>query len=105
MNEQDARHRIEEALRTSGARYCEVRLEETVGTRVVYRGKRLDTAQELLDRGGFVRCLAEEGGWGTATFNDLAQLGKKVREALDCVRAIPGARIELAAVAPTTSVT
>jgi TldD protein len=101
----EQRHRMEEAIRESGARYCEVRLEETVGTRVVYRGKRLDTAQELLDRGGFVRCLADEGGWGTATFNDLGQLGRKVKEALDCARAIPGARIELAAVAPTTSVT
>jgi TldD protein len=104
MHEQDVRHRIEEALRTSGARYCEVRIEETVGTRVVYRGKRLDTAQELLDRGGFVRCLAEQGGWGTATFNDLDQLPRKVKEALACARAIPAERIELAPVAPASSV-
>jgi TldD protein len=105
MREQEVRHRIEEALRTSGARYCEVRIEETVGTRVVYRGKRLDTAQELLDRGGFVRCLAEQGGWGTATFNDLDQLKKKTQEALACARAVPAERIELAPVAPVTSVT
>jgi TldD protein len=96
----DLRHRIEEAIRKSGARFCEVRIEDLVGTRVVYRGKRLDTAQELLDRGGFVRCLAPEGGWGTATFNDLDQLERKVREALDCARAIPAERIELAPVAP-----
>ncbi|MCO5170906.1 MAG: TldD/PmbA family protein [Planctomycetes bacterium] len=105
MDEQEVRHRIEEAIRRSGARYCEVRIEETVGTRVVYRGKRLDTAQELLDRGGFVRCLAEEGGWGTATFNDLDQLPRKVQEALACARAVPAARIDLAEVAPAVSVT
>ncbi|MBX3469048.1 MAG: TldD/PmbA family protein [Planctomycetes bacterium] len=105
MDEQEARHRIEEAIRRSGARFCEVRIEETVGTRVVYRGKRLDTAQELLDRGGFVRCLAEEGGWGTATFNDLDQLPRKVQEALACARAVPAARIDLAEVAPAVSVT
>lgn len=101
----DHRNRIEDAIRTSGARYCEVRLEETQGTRVVYRGKRLDAAQESLDRGGFVRVLAETGGWGTATFNDLDQLKRKVQEALACARAIPAARIELAPVAPATQVT
>lgn len=105
MDEREVRHRIEDAIKRSGARFCEVRIEETVGTRVVYRGKRLDTAQELLDRGGFVRCLAEQGGWGTATFNDLDQLPRKVQEALACARAIPAERILLAEVAPAESVT
>ena len=104
MSEQEYRHRIEEAIRGSGARFVEVRLEETVGTRVVFRGKRLETAQELLDRGGFVRCLAPEGGWGTATFNDPDQLRRKVAEALACARAIPAERIELAEVAPAVAV-
>lgn len=105
MDEREARHRIEEAIKRSGARYCEVRIEETVGTRVVYRGKRLETAQELLERGGFVRCLAEQGGWGTATFNDVEQLQRKVQEALACARAIPAEPIVLAEVAPARSVT
>lgn len=105
MDEREVRHRTEDAIKRSGARFCEVRIEETVGTRVVYRGKRLDTAQELLDRGGFVRCLAEQGGWGTATFNDVAQLPRKVQEALACARAIPAERIALAEVAPAQSVT
>ncbi len=105
MDEREVRHRIEDAIKRSGARFCEVRIEETVGTRVVYRGKRLDTAQELLDRGGFVRCLAEQGGWGTATFNDLDQLPRKVQEALACARAIPADPIALAEVAPAQAVT
>ena len=102
--EADYRERIEAAIRASGARFIEVRLEELVGSRVVYRGKRLETAQELLDRGGFVRCLAETGGWGTASFNDPDQLPRKVQEALACARAIPAERIELAEVAPATLV-
>lgn len=105
MDEREVRHRIEEAIKRSGARFCEVRIEETVGTRVVYRGERLDTAQELIDRGGFVRCLADQGGWGTATFNDLDQLPRKVQEALACARAIPAEPIALAEVAPAESVT
>lgn len=100
---QDHRHRIEEALRRSGARYAEVRIEETVGTSVMYRAARLETAEELLDRGGFVRCLARDGGWGTATFNDLDQLERKLAEALACAEAIPAPRVELAEVAPVVS--
>ena len=100
MDGSEYRHRIEEALKKSAARYTEIRLEETVATRVIYRGQRLETAQETLDRGGFVRCLAANGGWGTATFNDLAQLERKVKEALACADAIPAARVELAEVAP-----
>ncbi|MGE0711953.1 MAG: TldD/PmbA family protein [Planctomycetota bacterium] len=98
----DFRQRISDALARSQARYTEVRLEVTTGSRVVYRGKRLETATDTLDRGGFVRVLAREGGWGTATFNDLDQLERKVTEALACAEAIPAARVELAATAPVT---
>ncbi len=100
MSTDDYRHRIEEALRTSPARYTEVRLEETIGSHVVYRGKRLEAAQETVDRGGFVRCLAPNGGWGTATFNDVGQLQAKVKQAYECACAIPAARVDLAEVAP-----
>lgn len=100
MQTSDYRGAIEAALRSSPARYTEIRLEETVGTRVVYRGQRLETAQETIDRGGFVRCLAPDGGWGTATFNDLGQLKAKVRQAYECACAIPAARVDLAEVAP-----
>lgn len=96
----DARDRIERALRKSQARYTEIRLEETAATRVVFRGKTLDSVGETLDRGGIVRCLAPEGGWGTATFNDWDILEKKVDEALACARAVPAEKVVLAEVAP-----
>lgn len=96
----DFRQRIEEALKKSRARYTEIRLEVTTGTRVIFRGKRLETATETLDRGGFVRVLAREGGWGTATFNDLDLLPQKVEQALACAEAVPAAKVELAGVEP-----
>ena len=104
MRDNDFRQRIEEALKDSEARFTEVRLEETVATRVIYRGERLEAAQETLGRGGFVRCLAADGGWGTATFNDPGQLRRKVREALACARAISAPRVDLAPVEPVDRV-
>jgi TldD protein len=95
-----ARDRIESALRKSRARFTEIRLEATQATRVVFRGKALDAVSETLDRGGIVRCLAPEGGWGTATFNDWDLLEKKVEEALACARAIPSEKVLLAEIAP-----
>ena len=100
MTHDDYRHRIAEAIQASPARFTEVRLEVTTATRVIYRGERLEAAQETLDRGGFVRCLAPEGGWGTATFNSIDQLAAKVRQAHACALAIPAARVDLAEVAP-----
>ncbi|MBI3723305.1 TldD/PmbA family protein, partial [bacterium] len=98
-----ARERIERALRKSQARYTEIRLEETTTARVVFRGKILDTVTETIDRGGIVRCLAPEGAWGTATFNDWDQLDAKVGEALACARAIAAEKVLLSEVEPARS--
>lgn len=105
MNPDEIRTRIHEALKASPAPFTEIRIEVTSGASVVYRGKRLESAQETLDRGGFVRCLAAQGGWGTATFNDLNLLKRKVKEAHDCARAIPAEPVTLAEVAPAEQVT
>lgn len=105
MNADEIRHRIQEALDQSPAPFTEIRVEVTSGASVVYRGKRLESAQETLDRGGFVRCLAPGGGWGTATFNDLDQLKRKVKQAFECARAIPAEPVTLAEVAPAEQVT
>jgi len=98
----DFRQQIEEALASSGARFTEIRLEVSRGSRVVFRGTRLEAAQETQDRGGFVRCLASNGGWGTATFNDTSRLKEKVAQALACAEAISAERVELAPVEPVT---
>jgi len=90
------REAIEAALGASKADYTEIRLEEIEGTRVVFRGRQLETASMLLDKGGIVRCLVRGGGWGTATFNDLSDLRRRVEQAYEGARAIQGEPIELA---------
>ena len=92
------RERIEAALRSSRADYTEVRLEERERTRVDFRGRNLERADIALDRGGIVRCLVREGGWGIATFNDLEDLPRRVEQAYQGARAIQGEPITLAPV-------
>ena len=88
--------KIQAALRASKADYTEIRLEERESTRVVYRGQDLETASAVIDRGGIVRCLVKDGGWGVATFNDLSDLPHRVRQAYEGARAIQGEPVELA---------
>jgi len=95
------REQVEEALHSSRADYTEIRIEERESTRVVFRGRDLETAATVIDKGGFVRCLVRGGGWGVATFNDLSDLPHRVRQAYEGARAIRGEPIDLAAV-PTS---
>jgi TldD protein len=91
------RDRIEAVLCASRADYTEIRLEERESTRVVFRGQDLETASVVLDRGGIVRCLVRDGGWGIATFNDLEDLPRRVEQACAGAQAIEGQEpIELA---------
>jgi TldD protein len=84
------RERIEAALRGSKADYTEIRLEERESSRVVFRGPDLETASVVLDRGGIVRCLVQDRGWGIATFNNLEDLSYRVQQAYEGARAIEG---------------
>jgi len=90
------RERIQAALRTSRADYTEIRLEERESTRVVFRGRDLETANAVIDRGGIVRCLVKSGGWGVATFNDLEDLSKRVQQAYEGALAVQAEPVELA---------
>jgi TldD protein len=90
------KEKIQAALRASKADYTEIRLEERESTRVVYRGQDLETASAVIDRGGIVRCLVKDGGWGVATFNDLSDLPYRVQQAYEGARAIQGEPVELA---------
>ncbi|MBN2386887.1 MAG: TldD/PmbA family protein [Anaerolineales bacterium] len=95
------RDRIQEALKRSRADYTEIRIEEKETSRVVFRGRELETAGANLDKGGIVRCLIKNKGWGVATFNDLDDLLNKVDQAHQCalVGSVPEP-IELAPVEP-----
>jgi predicted Zn-dependent protease len=80
------RDRIQEALKRSKADYTEIRIEEKETTRVVFRGKDLETANANIDKGGIVRCLIRDKGWGVTTFNNLDDLVNKVDQAYQCAQ-------------------
>jgi TldD protein len=100
------RDRIQEALKRSKADYTEIRIEEKETTRVVFRGKELEVANANIDKGGIVRCLIKDKGWGVATFNNLDDLLNKADQAYQCaqVGSVPEP-IELAPVEPVEKIT
>jgi TldD protein len=100
------RDQIQEALKRSKADYTEIRIEEKETTRVVFRGKELETANANIDKGGIVRCLIRDKGWGVTTFNNLDDLLTKVDQAYQCaqVGTVPEP-IELASVEPVEQIT
>lgn len=99
------RDRIQEALKHSKADYTEIRIEEKETTRAVFRGRDLETANANIDKGGIVRCLIRDKGWGVTTFNNLDDLLTKVDQAYQCARvgSVPEP-IELAPVEPVEKV-
>jgi TldD protein len=100
------RDRIQEALKRSKADYTEIRIEEKETSRVVFRGKDLELANANIDKGGIVRCLVKDKGWGVATFNNLDDMLNKADQAYQCaqVGSVPEP-IELASVEPVEKLT
>jgi TldD protein len=78
------REKIDAAIKHSKADYTEIRIEEKETTRISYRGKDLENANAVIDKGGVVRCLVRKNGWGVATFNNLDDLENKVEQAYQC---------------------
>ena len=100
------RDQIQAALKHSQADYTEIRIEEKETTRVAFRGRDLELANANIDKGGIVRCLIKNKGWGVATFNNLDDLLTKVDQAYQCARvaSVPEP-VELAQVEPVEQVT
>jgi TldD protein len=94
------RDRLNEALKAANdVEYADIRLEDKTNTWVNFRGPDLDTIGSARTTGGIVRALYK-GGWGYATFNDLADLPKRVREACETARLIGTETTYLAPVQP-----
>jgi len=87
---------ITDALKTSPADYTEIRLEKRESTRIIYRGRRLESVDMSIDQGGIVRCLCAKGGWGMSTFNSLEDLPAHVEQAYQGAKAVVAEPIELA---------
>jgi TldD protein len=100
------RDRILEAIKRSKADYTEIRIEEKETTRVVFRGKELEIANANIDKGGIVRCLIKDKGWGVTTFNNLDDLLNKADQAYQCaqVGSVPEP-IELASIESVEKIT
>jgi TldD protein len=69
------------ALKTQGADYIEIRVEENKATRLVYHGKRLEEVGKTSSLGGNVRALVK-GGWGFVSFNNIQNLRDNVELAI-----------------------
>jgi TldD protein len=97
---------IQDALKRSKADYTEIRIEEKETTRVVFRGKELELANANIDKGGTVRCLIKDKGWGVVTFNNLDDLLTKTDQAYQCAQVGSVAEpIELASIEPVEIIT
>lgn len=81
---------IEAALRGHNADYIDLRIDDGQATRISYRGRELDDINRShTGYGGCVRALYR-GGWGFASFNDLADLRSRVEAAVSQARLAGG---------------
>src|SRR5512136_1766576 len=97
------RDRLAEALKVQDVEYADIRVEDLTNTWVNFRGPDLDTIGSARTVGGIVRALYK-GGWGYATFNALADLPKRVREACETARLIGTGTTYFAEVEPVVDV-
>jgi len=90
---------IENALKSHGADYCEIRIEESAANNIQYRGRELEEIGISTGLGGNVRAVVK-GGWGFVTFNDLSDLPDKVSLAVRQARLAAQDETKLAPVEP-----
>ena len=96
------RDRIEDALKGHDSRYVEVRIGESEGTHIRYRGSDLDEVGHTTGISGCVRALV--GGWGFVCFNDLEGLKERVAAAVRNARLVGEKGISLAPIEPVVDI-
>jgi TldD protein len=79
--------------------YLAIRLERSEGTDILLRGGKVETLSEGIALGGHVRACYK-GGWGFASFNQLAGLADRVAEAIAAARLVGDDETILAPVDP-----
>jgi TldD protein len=97
------RDRLFDALKVQDVEYADIRVEDKTNTWVNFRGPDLDTIGSSRTVGGIVRALCK-GGWGFATFNDLDNLPRRVREACETARLVGRDKTYFAPVEPVVDV-
>jgi TldD protein len=79
--------------------YLAVRLEAAEGTDILLRGNKIETLSEGMSIGGHVRAC-HKGGWGFASFNQLATLEERIEEAIAAARMVGDEETLLAPIDP-----
>jgi TldD protein len=79
--EKQMRDELTSALKSTGADYIEIRVEESKNTRLLYRGKRPEEVGRTSTLGGNARALIK-GGWGFVSFNDIGNIRNNVKLAV-----------------------
>jgi len=79
--------------------YLAIRIESAEGTDILLRGNKTETLSEGLSIGGHVRACYK-GGWGFASFNQIASLADRIEEAIAAARLVGDEETLLAPVPP-----
>lgn len=79
--------------------YLAIRLEAAEGADILFRGNKIETLSEGIAIGGHVRAC-HKGGWGFASFNQLATLKERIEEAIAAARLVGDEETLLAEVPP-----
>jgi len=80
--EKNYKNIIQESLRNKKANYKEIRIEETVSTRINYNGKTRENVSINSHFGGSARSMSN-GGWGFTSFNEIEQAPTKMNESIE----------------------
>jgi TldD protein len=83
--------------------YLAVRLEAAEGTDILLRGNKIETLSEGVSIGGHVRAC-HKGGWGFASFNQLATLEERIEEAIAAARLVGDEETLLSPVNPVQDI-
>ena len=97
------RRLISSALKSHGADYVEIRIEDHERARISFRGKQVDELSTAHSVGGCVRALVN-GGWGFVSFNDISNLEDHVKLAVNQARLVGDSGALLAPVEPVEDI-
>ena len=76
---------ISETLKQSKSNYKEIRIEESLSTRINYNGDKRENISINSQLGGSVRSMAN-GGWGFSSFNDINKAPEKMKESIELAK-------------------
>lgn len=92
-------HQLADLLKKQKADYIEVHLEETESSRIIYRGRTLESVNKGTSAGGNIRALVN-GGWGFVSFNSMSDLPERLESAVNQANFVSGEGSRLAEVKP-----